>query len=794
MLKIDKFFVLIVLSIYQVLLNADLLDDQILIPINNANKSCMVYQPYLGVVDDIESLDIRSDKFEITDQKALILNGNVEVDFPEGLLKSGKARIDQDNESISFKKKGDLFLKDYFFRANSGLLNRNDSSIYLQSGKAFINARGLLVNFDQLKGDIDGEIIIDRVSMTSCSDTKKGWELIADKIVLKGSNNRGYAKSVKIKAFDKTIINFPIIPFATSQDRMSGFLEPNLSYSSDGLDFMIPYYKVISDKADITTALRNISERGFGFEGNIRNLHGEGNNLRNIDYIYFTKDKEYSRIYPNQSNSRWAFAIKDSFGDKNKLWVDVNWAKASDSLVLSDMPGEITSLGSQREQRLNQNISINSIFKDFYIVVSKEGYQTLNPVLTNGYKKNPALDIKYLKNFKKFSIYEHFNFTDFRASDLHGFFGNQVNGKYKYLINDPVEGSRVFYDFKITNFSTFNGFKIMTSLGVRNISYNLNNKEHKTKSVTAPNFKIDISTSFMKKEDKLLHIIKPRILYGFVDYKNQTMNPVFDSNRLNMMNQLFNNERFVGMDRIGDQNFYTISLEYKKRKMNMDRLSLKISQKFYLENKKVFLDDINLIPMSNMMQNLSEMNSKNSMFNKDKDNLMIMGKWMPNMKTMTMFYGGYSQDVKKYPMAGLSIDHKFKNGRIAYAKRYTKMAGDFNKELDYSEFFTDIRLKDNLSIFATIKRDDDSGIKIDSSFGIGFENCCFNFRIVTSDKNLSRYLNLQNSNSYIYLNEAWDNIITIENKSRISFEFEFKGLNSGYKKMNRFINNSIFSY
>jgi len=102
MLKIDKFFVLIVLSIYQVLLNADLLNDRILIPTNNANKSCMVYQPYLGVVDDIESLDIRSDKFEITDQKALILNGNVEVDFPEGLLKSGKARIDQDNESISF--------------------------------------------------------------------------------------------------------------------------------------------------------------------------------------------------------------------------------------------------------------------------------------------------------------------------------------------------------------------------------------------------------------------------------------------------------------------------------------------------------------------------------------------------------------------------------------------------------------------------------------------------------------------------------------------------------------------
>ena len=71
---------------------------------------------------------------------------------------------------------------------------------------------------------------------------------------------------------------------------MTGFLEPTLSYSSDGLDFMI-YTLKLFQKNQITLAARNISERGFGFEGNIRAVHGDNKHLRNFDFIYFNKTK-----------------------------------------------------------------------------------------------------------------------------------------------------------------------------------------------------------------------------------------------------------------------------------------------------------------------------------------------------------------------------------------------------------------------------------------------------------------------------------------------------------------------
>ena len=250
MLKIKRLFYLAIFIVYQNNLTGNLLDEGIL-ERNTNNNSCLVYQPYLGVVDDIESLDIKSDKFEVTDNEALILNGNVVLDFPDGILKAGKARVDRKNGLVNFKKEGDLFLENYFFRAKEGFFGKDDESIELYYGQTFLKDRNIVLTFDELKGNLNNKILLKQVSMTSCADPRAGWQFVAESIELDDQSKRGSAKKVKVNILDKTILRLPYVPFATSSERMTGFLEPSLSYSSDGLDFMIPYYKVISDKSDI---------------------------------------------------------------------------------------------------------------------------------------------------------------------------------------------------------------------------------------------------------------------------------------------------------------------------------------------------------------------------------------------------------------------------------------------------------------------------------------------------------------------------------------------------------------
>ena len=777
-------------------LPGDLLTDKILKENNTNTKTCLVYQPFLGDVEDMEGLDIKSEKFEITDNEALILNGNVVIDFPDGILEAGKARVDRKNGTVEFKKEGDLFLKDYFFRAKEGFFNEKDRSLELYSGEAYLNDRNLILAFDELKGNLEDKIILKQVSMTSCADPKRGWQFIAESIELDDQSKRGNAKKVKVKALDRTILRLPYIPFATSNERMTGFLEPSLSYSSDGLEFMIPYFKVISGKSDITLAARNISDRGLGFEGNFRKLHGKENNLSNFDFIYFKEDKEFNTLYPEQSKKRWAFSIKDSYGQKEKFWVDVNWSKTSDSLVLRDIPGDITSIGDQRAQNLMQNISINAAINNLSIKLEHQGFQVLNPILTNGYKKLPSIEFKYLKNFENFTLYEKLNISYFKADSIHGFYGYQdKNNQFLYRTENPIEGSRIFSNFKILNQTYFNGLNINSSLGVKSIHYNLDDGAQ-SNSVNVPNFKLDISTLFYRKDKMNLHVLKPRFIYGYVAHKDQDINPIFDTNKISMMNQLFNNQRFTGMDRIGDQNFYTLSLEYKKRNMGMDKFAVNISKKFYLDDREIWLDDMHLDmdSMNNEMMNMNMSHMNMMQMPMDEGPIMLMAKWMPNMNTMFMAYSSYLHDQDKVPMAGITFNQNFEKGTLGYAKRYTRMTGDFMTVLDYSEFYADLKIKDNISFIAKFKRDDESSSKIESVFGLGYENCCFVFRITSSDKNLSKYLPILESNSQMYLNNTWDNIIRIENKSRINFQFEFKGLNSSFEKINRLMNNSIFNY
>ena len=226
----------------------------------------------------------------------------------------------------------------------------------------------------------------------------------------------------------------------------------------------------------------------------------------------------------------------------------------------------------------------------------------------------------------------------------------------------------------------------------------------------------------------------------------------------------------------------------------MDKFPVNISKKFYLDDREIWLDDMHLDmdSMNNEMMNMSHMNMMQMPM--DEGPIMLMAKWMPNMNTMFIAYSSYLHDQDKVPMAGITFNQNFEKGTLGYAKRYTRMTGDFMTVLDYSEFYADLKIKDNISFIAKFKRDDESSSKIESVFGLGYENCCFVFRITSSDKNLSKYLPILESNSQMYLNNTWDNIIRIENKSRINFQFEFKGLNSSFEKINRLMNNSIFNY
>jgi LPS-assembly protein len=759
--------------------NEEFLVDGILVPTAQPNtQSCISYVPVMGLVKEAEDLKVNSDKFKFTDDKKLILDGNVELDFPEGLLRAQSAELDRENGKIKFSNKGEIFLEDFYFNANGGYLNKDDKSISLSKGMVFSKERNLIFNFLELSGELDQQIYLKNASMTSCANPNQGWTLQAKEIVLNSQERRGLAKNIKIKAANKTIFALPFLPFATSDERMSGFLEPSISYSSDGVDMMIPYYRVISKKSDITIAPRYIAKRGPGIEMNFRSLHGNDNNIRNLDLIYFSNDDEFEDEFFDDETSRWIYKYTDKFS-YDSSFINIDWSKSSDGLVLRDIPGDITSIGYQRIQNLNQNFSFNTQFNNSFLTIEHQGYQSLNPILSNGYEKSPSISYRFLKKINGIVISEKLSISSFKANRIHGYYGYQTtNNKFLRLIENPVEGRRIFSEFSLSKYAYINGFNISSNIGLKSINYDLSNNAQKTKNINVPNALLDISTIFLKNDGDNKYFIEPRLAMGYSAYQDQKNNPIFDSDVISSNNELFNNDRFSGMDRIGDQSFYTLSMKYKKMSLGHEKISLSLSKKYYLKDRKVWMP---------------QMNNSIEAMNDDEGPLFIQGAWMPSKKTSIVGHGEYFKKNNKVPLGGITLNHKFNSGSIGFAKRYRRMAGDFNDQMNYSEVFADISLNSNFKLITKLKRDNENNKNIESLIGIEYENCCVALRITGTDRNLSRYI-LNQEILYPHLGDAWDNIIEIESKGRINFEFELKGLNSSFDKVNRLFNNSLFNY
>ena len=740
--------------------------------------SCFIYNPNIGIIAKDKNISVEADTLKFSDNQAITLDNNVKIDFPGGLLNSSNALIGASKELIEFKKDTTLSLEQLLLKGDEGFFNRSNDQVQMEDGTIFLSSRGLNIDFKSLQGSLDDELTIQEAEITSCADPKTGWLISADDLVLNNKTYRGYAKNLTLQLGGASVFKAPYLPFATTSERLSGFLEPSISSSSDGIDFSIPYFAILSDHSDITVGARNIAERGSGVEINYRYIKEHTKN--NVDAFYFNNDKEIQKNFPELADSRWAFKIQDSLMLNKTSGINfgeilIDWAKASDAMVLRDIPGEITAIGLQRDHYLSQNIIISSRFNNLAIELEHQGFQSLNPLLTNGYKKSPAIDLSFVKTLNSINVKHRLNIATFKASSLHEFFGASSGmGKYLNSVEDPIEGRRTFSDLTLSKTFDKEFIKIKTSLGLKSLSYDLQNESVQNNNINSPNLKIDISSMFVKMNSDGMSIIQPRLVLGYSEYKDQSGNPVFDTNILAYNNQVFFNDRFSGMDRIADDHSHSIGFTYKLRKSSRDIFKFGLAKKYNHSENKVYVTS-----MPPMMNN--------------KNKFIMSSMWMPDMNHSLKVYGGYDTKDNKLLIGGINFMKKSSIGTLGIAKRYRRMAGDFKQTLNYSEIFTAINLKNGFKIIGKLQQDDEYDIKIESMLGIEYENCCVAFRVMASDKNLTKYNDLYNS-SYTYLNDAWDNMINIENKSRINFEFELKGITGSKTQLNKFFSNAFANF
>ncbi|MFN3234485.1 MAG: LPS-assembly protein LptD [Gammaproteobacteria bacterium] len=425
------------------------------------------------------------------------------------------------------------------------------------------------------------ELVLNKATYTTCPPNVKtcAWHLRANKIVLNKETGTGYAYNTTVFAKWLPIFYSPYLRFPIDNRRKSGLLFPTFSHSQNsGYSVTTPFYLNLAPNYDATIYPNYYEKRGMQWGGELRLK--TSNSYATLTGSVLPHDREFSsfqddaqRDYGSSTDPKtiselgklqddsdtrtgFRFTDKTTFNEYWEASADYNYV--SDDYYLQDLSG---SFAEPSDNQLLREGRVNYYGKNWSFLGLLQGYQTLHPVnqdpVYNQYARLPELNLSAdypdLPKGLEYTMNTEYDYFDLKLNP-----GDTTT---------PVRGSRVNVrpglSLPITK-----PFGFMTpSIQLDATGYDLshagtdsdgdNNPSSPTRVL--PIFSVDNGLYFDKNTSLFGHgytqTLEPRLYYLFVPYENQDDLPDFDSQLMTLTyQQLFQNNRFSSVDRIGDAN------------------------------------------------------------------------------------------------------------------------------------------------------------------------------------------------------------------------------------------------
>lgn len=521
-----------------------------------------------------------------------------------------------------------LYLNDVLYRTSFGPLTPPNTSAPLPLDAPVVvnnlNGWGMA---DQMNRDSNGIIHVLKGTYTACPPKTSFWRLAASKLTLNRETGRGVARNGVLYLKEFPILYSPYFSFPIDNRRQTGFLYPTFGHSSrSGYDIGVPFYWNIAPNYDATITPDYLSLRGLQMNGLFRyltpsstgNFHGSFLPNDNA-YAQFKKDQQdkFAPSTPglnsleNSSDNRYFVSFLDDrkYNDNWSSHLYVN--HASDDYYFEDFDGDAAQ--TSENQIINEaDLNFNDVHWNF--TGQLQGYQTLHPinqgVVANQYEKLPELKLNgnypgFLGdlNFSIANQFDNFQIQKNPWQSAKGVYGDR-------LYTDPTLSLPKYWlwgfikpevQLTATQYDLRNQLSNQQISAISNpISNPIPNQVPNQRSSidrVLPIIDVDSGLYF----DKNMHIgqtdytqtLEPRVFYLYVPYQNQNDIPLFDTSiEPFSYTQLFQTNRYNGIDRIGDTN--QISLALTSRLLNQttgeEILRASVGQIEYFENRRVNLN------------------------------------------------------------------------------------------------------------------------------------------------------------------------------------------------------------
>ena len=582
-----------------------------------------------------------------------------------------------------------------------------EASLDLDSPEAMIEDAEFVLTDLQLRGRAAriarrGEIVeLDTATVTSCPPGDARWQIRARSIRLDADTEIATSRHARLQVGRVPVFYAPYLRFPVSDRRSSGFLVPDVYEGRDGIDVSLPYYINLAANYDATLTPRWIAERGLGVEGEVR--HRSRRTDTELDAAFLPGDRDYDGEFARTDagnaqggfspSDRWSFDIdhRGRFGD---FVTAVDVAAVSDNDYFGDFALEE---GVASRVALERRGEVEYRRGPLAARVLAQGFQRLESG-PQSYRRLPEVGASY-------------------ADSLVGPLGWSIAATWASFdssANALVTGDRYHLDPRLRfDLDRPWGF-VKVSGGVRRTGYDLANaplgidpRPRRRVGIGVLDAGLFLERDVALSSGAATQTLEPRLYYLRQSYADQDGLPRFDATELTFSyRQLFRDNRYAGLDRIGDAN--RLSMGVVSRLLDStgtEVLAARLGARVHLEDPKVALGP-NVRPDPDLVGELA-------------------GRLGPVRVVSRLSWDAGGDELGEF---GTGLAYRRDARRIvniAYRRRFPDI-----DQTDVSWHWPVAGLGDRVSVFGRWNHDWRHGQIVESFAGLAYGGCCLAVKLL----------------------------------------------------------------
>ena len=529
--------------------------------------------PLLELGSDDSQTSISASEAQRIGQNSYLFKGEVQLHDKEQALLTDEAHYDENT--------GELITSgNIHYRKGALELHGHNAHINLERSEGQIDTVDFYLTDRHTRGsatqaELQGskQTTLHKVSYTSCNPGRSDWLLHSSSVKLDQNSGVGSAYNVILSFMHVPFFYLPYISFPINDERKSGFLTPTISRSStSGNELSIPYYLNLAPDTDATFTPHYLSFRGTLLEADMRYLRPHSQGQLELEYL------PDDRLYNDQ---RGMFSYQHHGWARSDLRSDIELNMVSDSQYFSQLGN---SLSTSSITHLRQQAGFHYSGRQWNSSAIIQGYQTVDETIPDSarpYRRLPQLTLS-------------------RSAPPRP---NRINLLFKsdythFSRNGRPSGKRLDLRPGLSLPLSTPGTYLTPQLSWQETHYQMDNPiagYGDTVSRGLPILSIDsgLILERMTLQSRWLQTLEPRLYYLRIPYREQSHLPLFDAGLPDFtFYRLFTDNRFNGIDRVGDTEQLTLALTARliNPKTGRELLSAGIGRIVYGQDRRVTLN------------------------------------------------------------------------------------------------------------------------------------------------------------------------------------------------------------